>query len=197
MLDILIYTVLLSDILLLLGVAFSVGFPRYRIWPPPSRSSWQYWTSWIFITISSVGVPVIGLLDWESLGPIHWARFVVGGLLTLVFAFLIYWGVRTLSLHQSLGLKGKLITTGLYKYTRNPQYLALILFYISVILVTSSYLAFLTGSLLILMYAITPLSEEPWLEALFGVEYLEYRERVPRFVGLRSAEKVSQIEENR
>ncbi|MHA2263465.1 MAG: methyltransferase family protein [Candidatus Thorarchaeota archaeon] len=113
----------------------------------------------IFITISSVGVPIIGLLDWESLGPIHWVRFVVGELLILVFAFLIYWGVRTLSFYQSLGLKGKLITTGPYKYTRNPQYIALILFYISVILVSSSYLAFLTGSLLILMYTITPLSE--------------------------------------
>ncbi len=190
MLEILFYVVLFSDILLLLGVVFSVGFPRYRIWPPPSKNSWQYWISWIFITISSVGVPVIGLLDWESLGPIHWIRFIVGGLLILVFAFLIYWGIRTLSLHQSLGLEGKLITTGPYKYTRNPQYLALILLYISMILVTSSNLAFLTGGLLILMYVIIPLSEEPWLEDLFGVEYLEYRKRVPRFVGLRSAEEV-------
>ncbi|MHA1933706.1 MAG: methyltransferase family protein [Candidatus Thorarchaeota archaeon] len=198
MLKILFYTVLFSDIILLLGVAFSVGIPRYRIWPPPSKNSWQYWVSWIFITISSVGVPVIGLLDWESLGPIHWIRFAVGGLLMLGFVLLIYWGVRTLSLHQSLGLEGKLITTGPYKYTRNPQYLALILFYVSVILVTSSYLAFLTGSLLIMMYAITPLSEEPWLEDLFGVEYLDYRKRVPRFVGLRKAKKeMSQIEENR
>ncbi|MHA2208040.1 MAG: hypothetical protein ACXABV_02620 [Candidatus Thorarchaeota archaeon] len=85
MLDILFYIVLLSDIILLLGVAFSVGLPRYRIWPPPSKNSWQYWASWIFITISSVGVPVIGLLDWESLGPIHWARFVVAGILILLF----------------------------------------------------------------------------------------------------------------
>jgi protein-S-isoprenylcysteine O-methyltransferase Ste14 len=197
LLDILFNIVLLSDILLLLGVAFSVGFPRYRIWPPPSKNSWQYWISWIFITIASIGVPIIGLLDWESLGPIHWIRFVVSGLLILVFALLIYWGVRALSLHQSLGLEGKLISSGPYRYTRNPQYLALILFYISVILITSSYLAFLTGSLLVLMYAITPLSEEPWLEDLFGVEYLEYRKRVPRFVGLRSAEKVTDIEENR
>ncbi|MHA2385276.1 MAG: methyltransferase family protein, partial [Candidatus Thorarchaeota archaeon] len=72
-----------------------------------------------------------------------------------------------------------------------------ILFYIAFILVTSSYLAFLTGSLLILMYAVTPLSEEPWLEELFGDEYLKYRKSVPRFVGSRSGEKEdSQFEEN-
>ncbi|MFW9801217.1 MAG: methyltransferase family protein [Candidatus Thorarchaeota archaeon] len=189
MLDILFYIVLISDIILLLGVAFSVGYPKYRIWPPPSKNSWQYWASWTFIIISSVGVPVIGLLDWESLGSIHWARIVVGGILILFFAYLTYWGIRTLSLHQSLGLEGKLVTKGPYKYTRNPQYLGLMLFYIAVILVTSSYLAFLTGGLLILMYAITPFSEEPWLEEIFGDEYLEYRKSVPRFIGSQSAEK--------
>ncbi|MHA2356525.1 MAG: methyltransferase family protein [Candidatus Thorarchaeota archaeon] len=189
MLDTLFYTVLLSDVILLLGVAFSVGFPKYRIWPPPGKNSWQYCASWIFISISSVGVPVIGLLDWESLGQIHWTRFAVGGVLILVFVYLIYWGIRTLSIHQSIGLEGKLITTGPYEYTRNPQYLGLILFYIAVILVTSSYLALLTGSLLILMYAVTPFSEEPWLEDLFDKEYREYMKRVPRFIGVRSVKE--------
>ncbi len=189
MLDILFYAVLVSDIILILGVAFSVGFPKYRIWPPPSKNSWQYWASWILIIISSVGVPFIGLLDWESFGPIHWTRFIFGGLIIALSTVLIYWGVRTLSLHQSLGLEGNLMTTGPYKYTRNPQYLGLILFYIGVILVTSSQLALLTGSLLILMYVITPLSEEPWLENLFGGEYQEYRKRVPRFIGIRSTRR--------
>jgi protein-S-isoprenylcysteine O-methyltransferase Ste14 len=188
-LDILFYAVLLSDIILLLGVAFSVGVPKFRIWPPPGKNSWQYWASWIFISISSVGVPVIGILDWDSFGPIHWARFVVGGVLILVFAVLTYWGIRTLSIHQSMGLEGKLITTGPYEYTRNPQYLGLILFYIAVILVTSSYLALWTGSLLILMYAATPLSEEPWLEDLFGEEYREYIKVVPRFIDLQFTKK--------
>ncbi|MHA2065129.1 MAG: methyltransferase family protein, partial [Candidatus Thorarchaeota archaeon] len=84
---------------------------------------------------------------------------------------------------------GKLITTGPYEYTRNPQYLGLILFYIAVILVTSSYLALWTGSLLILMYAATPLSEEPWLEDLFGEEYREYIKVVPRFIDLQFTKK--------
>jgi len=198
MLEVIFYSVLFSDILLLLGVTFSVAFPRYRIWPPPSKTSWQYWISWIFVTLSSVGVPIVGLLDWESLWPTNWVWFVVGGVLVSLSVVLIYWGIRALSFHQSLGLKGKLITTGPYKYTRNPQYLALILIYISLILVTSSYLAFLTGSLLILVYVLTPLSEEPWLTNLYGEEYLQYRNRVFRFFGFRSEEKEeSEIEEDR
>jgi protein-S-isoprenylcysteine O-methyltransferase Ste14 len=192
MLEILFYTVLLSDIILLLGVVFSTAFPRYRIWPPPSKSSWQYWVSWFFIILSSTGVPVIGLLDLGSFWQLHWAWFVIGGVLILIAAMLSYWGLRTLSLHQSLGLEGELITSGPYKYTRNPQYLALILFYLSVILIAGSYLTLLTGGLLILMYSITPFCEEPWLVEQFGKEYVQYRREVPRFVGFRSIKPRSQ-----
>ncbi|MFW9839207.1 MAG: methyltransferase family protein [Candidatus Thorarchaeota archaeon] len=197
MLELLFYVVLISDILLLFGVVFSVAFPRYRIWPPPSRTSWQYWVSWFFIILSSVGVPVIGFLDLGSMWPIQWVSFVFGGVLVLIATFLIYWGIRTLSLHQSLGLEGELITNGPYKYTRNPQYLAMMLFYLSLIIVTGSYLTFLTGSLLILMYIITPFCEEPWLVEQFGKEYIQYSLEVPRFVGFRSIEsKKSGTERN-
>lgn len=189
MILVLFYIVLISDIILLLGLGISIRFPRYRIWPPPSKSSWQYWASWIFITIASVGVPLVGIFDWDSLGPLHWIRFVIGGLLIPISAILVFWGLRTLSLHQSLGLEGELVTAGPYRYTRNPQYLALILFYISIILITSSYLTLLSGLLLILMYAITPLSEEPWLEDQFGDVYRKYCKNIPRFLGLRTAIK--------
>jgi len=187
MILILFYIVLISDIFLLLGLGVSILFPRYRIWPPPSRTSWQYWASWIFITVSSVGVPLVGIFDWDSLGPLHWIRFVIGGLLIPTSVILAFWSLRTLSLHQSLGLEGEFVTVGPYHYTRNPQYLALILFYISVILITSSYFALLSGTLLILMYAITPLSEEPWLENQFGEAYRKYCKSIPRFLGFRSA----------
>jgi protein-S-isoprenylcysteine O-methyltransferase Ste14 len=189
--------VVIADIILLLGLGVSILFPQYRIWPPPSKTSWQYWTSWIFITIASVGVPLIGVIDWESLGPIHWIRFFIGGFIILISTILAYWGLKTLSLHQSLGLEGEFVTAGPYQYIRNPQYLALILFYISIILITSSYFAFLSGTLLILMYAITPLSEEPWLENHFGEVYIGYCKRVPRFLGLHSFRKEDlQHEEN-
>ncbi|MHA1138089.1 MAG: hypothetical protein ACTSSE_16540 [Candidatus Thorarchaeota archaeon] len=104
MILVLFYIVLISDIILFLGLGVSIHFPRYRIWPPSSRTSWQYWASWIFITLSSVGVPLVGIFDWESLGPLHWIRFVIGGLLIPISAFLVFWGLRTLRLHQSLGL---------------------------------------------------------------------------------------------
>ncbi|MHA2352882.1 MAG: methyltransferase family protein, partial [Candidatus Thorarchaeota archaeon] len=94
MILILFYIVLIADIVLLLGLGFSIVFPHYRIWPPPSRTSWQYRASWVFITIASVGVPLVGVLDWDSLGPIHWIRFIIGGLLIPTSAILAFWGLR-------------------------------------------------------------------------------------------------------
>ncbi len=183
MLLVLYYVVLIAEIILLLGLALSISVPQHRIWPPPSKNSWQYWASWFFILVASVGVPIVGVLDWESLGPIHWIRIPIGIAVIAFSATLSVWAIRTLSMHQSLGLTGKLVSDGPYRYSRNPQYVALILFYLSFILITASYMELVSGVLLSAMYALTPLSEEPWLKQQFGQEYKEYCRRVHRFIG--------------
>ncbi|MHA2022286.1 MAG: methyltransferase family protein [Candidatus Thorarchaeota archaeon] len=185
MIELLFSIVLFADTLLLLGVGISIGLQKYRIWPPPGKRSWQYWTACISITVASLGVPLVGILDWETLGPVHWLRYPAGEVLIVGSIALVIWGMRTLSLHQSLGLEGVFVTEGPYQYSRNPQYLALILFYSAFILITSSFLALVTGFLLILAYALTPFSKEPWLEEQFGDAYIEYKMRVSRFVGFK------------
>lgn len=185
---ILFWIAIASDALMILGLAVSIWLPKYRFWPPPSNTSWQYWLSWITITLASVSVPIVGFLDWESMGAIHWARYFLGAVMLIITAVLLIWSVETLSLHQSLGNKGKLVETGPYRYSRNPQYVALVLLYISVILITSSLLALISGVLLCLVYAATPFSEESWLQDEFGEDYTEYKERVPRFLGFASSE---------
>ncbi|MFQ6068864.1 MAG: methyltransferase family protein [Candidatus Bathyarchaeia archaeon] len=61
-----------------------------------------------------------------------------------------------------------------------------ILLYMGVILITSSFMALITGILVILWFALAPFSEEPWLQQQFGKQYEEYCKKVPRFIGLRS-----------
>ncbi len=183
----LLYTiVLLSEVLILLGLAVSILVPKYRIWPPPSKNSWQYWVTWISVSIAYVGVPAVGILDWDSLGASTSFRFLLGGGVIVSSTGLFLWGIRTLGWYQSQGLEGGLVTEGPYRYTRNPQYLALILFYAAVILITNSFMALVSGSLFIIDFAIVPFSEEPWLRTRFGTVYEEYCEHVPRFLGIRS-----------
>jgi protein-S-isoprenylcysteine O-methyltransferase Ste14 len=178
--------ILTADFLLLLAIAISIFAPKSRIWPPPKKDSWQQWVSWALFTIVMFGVPLIGILDFQSLGYGHWIRFLVGGLLFGLGLGIDLWGTKTLSAQQSLGEKGYIITTGPYRYTRNPQYVGFIILYIGIILVTSSFMALVTGVFAIILFFITPFSEEPWLRQQYGKPYEVYCKKVPRFVGLRS-----------
>lgn len=76
-----------------------------------------------------------------------------------------------------------LVTDGLYRYTRNPMYLGMVILLIGV----ASYL----GSLM--PYVVIPVfflviqqcfikHEEPFLENIFGQEYLDYKNNVRRWL---------------
>ena len=174
------------DCLLLFGVAISIVFPKRRIWPPPTKDSWQFWVSWICSAIGMTGSPFVGILDFETLGHRHWILLFIGGLAILMGGGIAIWGTTTLSAHQSLGLKGKLMTDGPYQYSRNPQYVGFILMYGGIILFTFSLMALLTGTMVMLVFAVLPFSEEPWLRQQYGAAYDDYCRDVPRFIGLRS-----------
>jgi protein-S-isoprenylcysteine O-methyltransferase Ste14 len=178
--------ILVVNFLLLFGVAISALFPKFRIWPPPRRKSWQFWISWVFSVVDMGGVALVGILDLETLGYIQWSHFLIRGLMILIGGSFACWGTHTLSMHQSLGLRGKLVTNGPYKFTRNPQYLGFILLYAGVVFATSSFMALVTGTIIAVVFVILPFSEEPWLLQQYGKPYEEYCKKSPRFIGLRS-----------
>ena len=81
----------------------------------------------------------------------------------------------------------RLVIIGLYRFSRNPMYVAVI----SILL--SWAIGF--GSLVLTLYAVVVgilfhlrviLHEEPWLEREFGEEWRRYRDDVPRWIGRRS-----------
>jgi protein-S-isoprenylcysteine O-methyltransferase Ste14 len=80
-----------------------------------------------------------------------------------------------------------IVTTGVFRVTRNPIYLSMILLYAGIAFLLNSpwmlLLAIPTGSALCLV-AIKP--EERYLEAKFGEPYRAYRSAVPRWLGARS-----------
>jgi protein-S-isoprenylcysteine O-methyltransferase Ste14 len=178
--------ILVIDFLLLSGIVISIFFPNHRIWPPPKKDSWQFWVSWILFDFGMIGSGLIGIIDYEIFSNEYWIRILVGGLVVIIGGGLVLWGIRTLSMHQSLGLKGKLVTEGPYQYSRNPQYVGFILMYAGITLVTYSFMALVTGTIMIVMFAILPFSEEPWLRQQYGKAYVEYCKQVPRFIDPRS-----------
>jgi protein-S-isoprenylcysteine O-methyltransferase Ste14 len=138
--------------------------------------------TWTVRAIGTLGLLVVGFQSWGSIGYVHWVMTVTGGVLIVLGVSTIFWGVRALSLHQSYGLKGSLATSGPYRYSRNPQYLGYLLFYLGFNLFTGSVEALLTCILSMLIFLIAPLAEEPWLKEQYGKEYLDYMGKVPRFL---------------
>jgi protein-S-isoprenylcysteine O-methyltransferase Ste14 len=186
-----------SGILEIGGLLATLKWPELRVWPPPRRRSWQFWFIWSLAAVYIVGITAIGILDWGTLGLRHWSRLFVGGPLVAVGTWLGLWGVLTLGSHQSLGLAGQLVTSGPYRYTRNPQYLGDILLLAGLILITNSLLFLVAALMGILWFALAPLAEEPWLRDQYGGSYVEYCEAVPRFLGRNSFRRRSKLPEGR
>ncbi len=100
------------------------------------------------------------------------SKIVIGaGMLLVIFGW-----------YQIYSAKGKLVTTGLYKYTRNPQY-------VGFLLITGGlniqWLTIITTALWpILAYLYYRLSkiEEKDSEAKYGEEFLKYKKSTPRFI---------------
>ena len=98
--------------------------------------------------------------------------------------------IRELGLDETEGVEGDLRTGGLYRYSRNPQYVGDIIMTVGFMLLTNSRLVIFLGAVHLAYYVLLPFAEEPWLQDQYGEKYREYREAVPRFVGMRTFEQI-------
>ena len=80
-----------------------------------------------------------------------------------------------------------LIESGIYRWTRNPQYLGYYLLLLGSAVASGSAIAFLFVIIfIILIHAGVVLVEEPHLRQVFGAEYGTYTQRGARYSGPRS-----------
>ena len=171
-------------LILLAGTLWSLAFPDRRIWPPPYRYSWQHVLTWAcFCAVCGLNTALL-FLDWNSWIFGSGLRFIIGIPVALLGGFLGAWGVATLGVMNSSGLKGGFVSSGPYRFTRNPQYVGDIILFVGVSIIANSLLLWITHALGILVFAIAPVIEERWLEDQYGQAYHEYRRDIPRFWSL-------------
>lgn len=112
---------------------------------------------------------------------------IIGGLIAVIS--LIYLIISALK-HKAAGSNVEpwkptttIITDGVYKYSRNPIYVAMAVVYAGVAIAAGSWLAllFLPLCLLFIRYYVIA-REEAYLEEKFGKEYLDYKARVRRWL---------------
>ena len=77
----------------------------------------------------------------------------------------------------------KLLTTGLYSRSRNPMYVGWTLLYLGIALVANSvWIIALGPAVIVFTHLVDVRREERILKTEFGDQYLEYQERVPRYL---------------
>lgn len=192
MLTEIIFTITLFANLLVAGmVIYSIARPARRIWPPSRLEiGWRY-LMWVAFFVCSLGILVLGVVDWNSMTVFPWLRWPVGVPLWLGGQALILWSIACLGWAPSFGSQQGLTLRGPYRFSRNPQYLGFIAALIGWPLVASSLYTLLLGIVGAAILAITPLAEESWLREKYGDPYVQYMQCVPRFLPWRISARKS------
>ncbi len=92
----------------------------------------------------------------------------------------IYLSRKTL-LHDG-ELSDTLITRGIYGRVRHPLYLGGLLIFLSFILLSISLISIALFIIMFILYNKMATYEEKILEDMFGVQYLDYKKQVPKWI---------------
>jgi len=181
--EIIFTTILFLEVFVIIFIIISIITPHRRFWPPPSKNSWQFYFFWAGFYYGLIAFIILGILNWNSSNTFLMLRIITGIPLFSAGSLIFIWGVATLKLDRTFGLKGnKIISNGPYKFTRNPQYLGLFFFISGFMILTSSILILISGLIGIILFIPFPFSEEPWLKQQYGKEYEDYCKKVRRFI---------------
>jgi protein-S-isoprenylcysteine O-methyltransferase Ste14 len=126
----------------------------------------------VFIFSPFFNYPFILPLSRKILGSFG---MIVGTWLTLTGIMLVLLGWH--KIHKAQGL----VTDGVYKYIRHPQYTGLFLIMVGWILHFPTLLTLVIFPVLVVAYYWLAIKEERQLEEVFGADYGKYEAQTPRF----------------
>lgn len=171
----------------------SIALPSLRVWPLPDNQGCALRArqivnrvSGIAIGVLSAGVVLLAVLDRHSLPADFRGLTIFGAVIAFGGGTLGICGYLTLGPGRSSDERGPLVSSGPYRFSRNPQYVgaAALLVGFSVALASSQ--ALLAAAVCSLWFLLAPLAEERWLREQLGRELDAYIESAPRYLGWRS-----------
>jgi protein-S-isoprenylcysteine O-methyltransferase Ste14 len=161
--------------------------PPFRIWPTRQPGSWQSLTFWGLFRGSWLVTFVVAALDWGNTPLLGWTRYIVALPLGLTGLGITVRGYFNLGLgNTSCGADG-LVTGGLYRLSRNPQYTASIIGLIGLSLGANSILTIVMSTVMIGTCVMMALVEEDWLKQLYGAPYCDYCRKTARFLDVQGS----------
>jgi protein-S-isoprenylcysteine O-methyltransferase Ste14 len=171
----------LSGLILSVALVWSILIPSKRVWPPAEQQTVIPFLAW-GLTLAIFGSVIgLGIIDWGSIISPDWLRWGVGPILIVLGNFIVWWGAFSIGMKATSGGKKELITTGLYRFSRHPQYVADIGILVGFGLLFSSIWVWPIVWVGVLVLAVATFAEEPWLRVQYGSKYDEYRAGTRRF----------------
>ena len=136
----------------------------------------------ILMTVISIILSTTRMIPIITFTNIRWI-FVLSGILCFIIGITLWLKAVIIDRLDAHIIKNELVTTGVYAYVRNPVYSAFMFVCTGVLLIYGNLVLLVLpiiywGFMTVLM----KLTEEKWLEDLYGKEYVQYRQRVNRCI---------------
>lgn len=136
----------------------------------------------ILMTVISIILSTTRVIPVITCTNMRWI-FVLIGILCFIIGITLWLKAVIIDRLDTHIIKNELVTTGVYAYVRNPVYSAFMFVCTGVLLIYGNLVLLVLpiiywGFMTILM----KLTEEKWLEDLYGKEYIQYRQRVNRCI---------------
>ena len=158
--------------------------PPFRIWPTPAPGSWQSLIFWGLFRGGMVATFVVTALSWNSTPLLDWTRFILGVPLGLIGLAITVCGYFNLGLGNTYCGADGLVTGGLYRFSRNPQYAASIMGLIGLSIGSNSVLTIVMSTVMTGAYVMMAVVEEDWLKQRYGAPYRDYCRQTSRFLDI-------------
>ena len=152
------------------------------------RKEKSIYTVEVLMSVATLGAPIAQLMSIAF----GWNHLPVGARLTGFLVGLLGDGVFLLSVlcmkdSWRAGIpdkdKTELVTTGIYRYSRNPAFLGFDFMYLGVLLMYGNLLTLGFSVFAMVMLHLQILQEERYLVNTFGAPYQEYHRHVFRYLG--------------
>ena len=164
------------------GIVCGTLLTDHEWWPPGDRTP-AYYCHWTLVGVFDAALLTTAVLDFGGWGLLAPAS-VVGLLAALLGTAVFVRSARAMDSAEAMGVTGDLYTDGPYAYSRNPQYVGMIVGVGGFALAVDSALVAGLAAAHVGWVLLLPRAEEPHLRAEFGDTYDRYAARVPRFVGI-------------
>lgn len=142
------------------------------------------------MSVATFSVVIIQLLsiffDWNiMLSGARFTGFCIAGIGDIFFLISVTYMKDSWRAGIPEKDKTKLVTDGIYKFSRNPAFVGFDFMYIGILLMFFNIGTLLFSLFSIMMLHMQILQEEKYMARTFGEEYLEYKKKVFRYIGRR------------